>query len=422
VSAWTRREVLRLLAASTLPAPLPIAGSRPRPNPDACRIRTITAGVPISSAADLSPIAPALTGLAQAKKRFEGAGYELQTIRIATTPFIAPLSPTERDRLLPALRQLDSTLASAGAIASLGPVLTRDAESPELAGWIGELLQSTTRLSLSVQVGSSRSGSHTRSAAVVAKAIKAVSLVTPGGSGNFRLAATACIPAGTPFFPAAYHAAPGPTLALGLEAAGLVQEPLATNSDPTIATARLTEALAGVFRPVEALARQTSARLGWQYLGIDPSPAPGLDRSIGAALEAFVGAPFGSPGTLEACAVVTAALKRLPVQTCGYAGLMLPVLEDPRLAQRATEGRFDLGDLLLYSSVCGTGLDVVPVPGSVSEAALTRVIRDVSALAVKWNKPLSARLFPIPGGEAGDMTTFNDPLLTNCRILPLPER
>ena len=48
---------------------------------------------------------------------------------------------------------------------------------------------------------------------------------------------------------------------------------------------------------------------------------------------------------------------------CGYCGLMLPVLEDPVLAQRAGEGRYSVRDLLLYSSVCGTGLDVVPVPG-----------------------------------------------------------
>ena len=61
-------------------------------------------------------------------------------------------------------------------------------------------------------------------------------------------------------------------------------------------------------------------------------------------------------GTLEACSVITAALKSVSVRTCGYSGLMLPVLEDPLLAQRAGENRYSIRDLLLFSSVCGTGL------------------------------------------------------------------
>jgi hypothetical protein len=98
---------------------------------------------------------------------------------------------------------------------------------------------------------------------------------------------------------------------------------------------------------------------------------------------------------------------------------MLPVLEDPRLAQRASEGRFSVRDLLLYSSVCGTGLDVVPVPGDTPVATLAKVVLDVAALAAKWQKPLSARLFPVPGKRAGDHTAFNDALLTNCAVFPV---
>ena len=76
------------------------------------------------------------------------------------------------------------------------------------------------------------------------------------------------------------------------------------------------------------------------YLGIDPSPAPGKDRSIGAGIEALTQVPFGGASTLDACAALTGALKSLRLRTCGYAGLMLPVLEDPVLAKRASEGRY----------------------------------------------------------------------------------
>ena len=91
----------------------------------------------------------------------------------------------------------------------------------------------------------------------------------------------------------------------------------------------------------------------------------------------------------------------------GYSGLMLPLLEDPVLAQRWSEGTFDLDSLLAYSAVCGTGLDAIPLPGDVSQQQLERIIGDVASLAFKWHKPLTARLIPAPGKKAGDRTDFD---------------
>jgi uncharacterized protein (UPF0210 family) len=45
---------------------------------------------------------------------------------------------------------------------------------------------------------------------------------------------------------------------------------------------------------------------------------------------------------------------------------------------------------------------------------------DVASLSVKWHKPLSARLQPVVGKKAGDMTEFDDPFLVNAKIQPLP--
>jgi len=76
---------------------------------------------------------------------------------------------------------------------------------------------------------------------------------------------------------------------------------------------------------------------------------------------------------------------------------MLPILEDPRLAERWNNGLISLDALLSYSAVCGTGLDTIPLPGDTSVDALARIIGDVASLSVKWNKPLSARLLPVAG-------------------------
>jgi uncharacterized protein (UPF0210 family) len=98
---------------------------------------------------------------------------------------------------------------------------------------------------------------------------------------------------------------------------------------------------------------------------------------------------------------------------------MLPVLEDEGLGRGADNGSYSVQDLLLYSSVCGTGLDAVPLPGAVSVPKLASTILDTASLSYKWNKPLSARLLPIPSKKAGDMTDLDSPYLRDCSIVSL---
>jgi len=96
---------------------------------------------------------------------------------------------------------------------------------------------------------------------------------------------------------------------------------------------------------------------------------------------------------------------------------MLPVLEDALLARRAAEGSLTLKDLLLYSAVCGTGLDTVPLPGTATAQQLSAILLDVAALAQRLDKPLTARLMPIPGKQAGDPTGFDFTFFANSRVL-----
>ena len=51
---------------------------------------------------------------------------------------------------------------------------------------------------------------------------------------------------------------------------------------------------------------------------------------------------FASSGTLAVAAVLTVALKCLPVRLCGYSGLMLPPLEDTNARPTSSAGASDL--------------------------------------------------------------------------------
>jgi hypothetical protein len=99
--------------------------------------------------------------------------------------------------------------------------------------------------------------------------------------------------------------------------------------------------------------------------------------------------------------------------------MMLPVLEDSILATRAEQGSLTIQDLLLYSTVCGTGLDTIPLPGDTPVEHLEAVIMDIAALSVRLNKPLTARLMPIPGKIAGDPTTFEFEYFANSRVMAI---
>jgi uncharacterized protein len=395
-----------LAASAALPLVRHAPGSRAAGAPP-LRIRTITAGVGLSSPTDRGRVEAAIAMLGRGRKVFESEGYEVQTLRIATPPLMEAADDRARETALTQLQALDELASGHGILLSIGPVLSADRPEPHLPAWSAELARTTKNLSFTVAVATPEGGTARHAATVAAQTMAAIARATPDGLGNFRFAAAANVPPGTPFFPVAYHHGPD-ALAIGLESASLI-------GSGTQLRDRLDEA----FAPVARIAAEFARREGRAYLGIDPSPAPGKDRSIGAAIESVTGVPFGSASTLDACAAITAALKSLRARTCGYAGLMLPVLEDPVLARRATEGRYGVQDLLLYSSVCGTGLDVVPLPGDTPVEVVARIIQDVATLSARLRKPLSARLFLIPGKTAGQVAHFDDPYLTDSVVMAI---
>jgi uncharacterized protein len=398
------------------------------------RIRTLTAGTPVTSFGDIHAVEAALEFLAGAKRQFEQAGYLVQTIRVALNPLLVGATSAARADALPNLVALDKLAAAHGAVISIGPVFSAGDVDESIGAWARQLAQATKAMSFSGSVASADRGVHRDAVMMAAHIISALGGAGGGGIANFRFAAAACVPAGTPFFPVAFHGGTA-SLAIGLETPNLVLQaftatpasaspsppasPSASANDPAQASERLRALLDQELRPVEKLGHLVADQGKRRYLGIDTSPAPGRDSSIGLALEALTGQPFGSASTLQACAAVTSAIKSVAVATCGYSGLMLPILEDPVLAQRVIEGRIKMSDLLLYSTVCGTGLDVVPVPGDAPVEDLARVIGDVATLAVRLKKPLSARLFTVPGKKAGDLVEFTDPLLCSSKVMSL---
>ena len=420
MSDLSRRDLIKMLSAAAL-APSPVPGVDPLAAWEAaaglgCRIRTITAGTNLRNATETQAMEAALRFLKGAKRIATDAGYEVQTLRISTQPFLEDATPRARADALGAIQALDRALAAENVLLSIGPALAPDGDDPDFGAWAAELAHTTHNVNFSVRIASSERSASPKGVTAAGEAMAAIARTTAGGIGNFRFAAAANVPAGTPFFPVAYHRG-SEAVTVGLESPPLLVAAFTGANTLAEAKQRLTAMFESRLAPLERLVRDAARRDERSYGGIDVSPAPGKDASIGGAIEALTGVPFGSASTLAGCAAITDVLKSLKIKTCGYSGLMLPVLEDPVLAQRASEGRFTVRDLLLYSTVCGTGLDVVPVPGDAPADQLAALIADVAALSTKLRKPLSARLFPVPGRKVGEIARFSDPYLTDCVVL-----
>jgi len=381
------------------------------------RVRTITAGVTITELGDTGTLVRAIAFLKEAKKEFLAKGYEVQTLRVATSNLCTYLGGHSLVEAMPYLEQLDRIALRGGVILSVGQVLAPDVYANGIGDWAAQLVRRTRTISFSLPISSHAIGIHTNSIRAAASIIRALSVVD-NGEANFRFTAAANCPAGIPFFPVAFHEG-GNSFAIGLETPNLLTAAF-EHSDRSNARVVLKALLEKNFLPVQDIGLRVGASSGWTYDGIDVSTAPGLDASIGKAIEAYTHQPFGSPSTLGACALITDVLKGLDIKKCGYSGLMLPVIEDPVLAKRAEEGRYTVEELLLFSSVSGTGLDVVPIPGDVSAETIEGILTDVAALSLKYTaKALSARLFPLPGKKAGDRVSFANPALTGTTVMPV---
>ncbi|MBG1243946.1 DUF711 family protein [Nostoc sp. NZL] len=377
------------------------------------KIRTITTGISLQSLQEHEKIKQAADFNQQAQIVFEKQGYEVQTTRIATNTweeYLQGLSTIEIIHEIKILEQLCQSLNI--SFFNIGY-----ASQPETIEIIPDINKNTSIIYCSSKIGDRETGINFKNARESAKAIKRISQESENGYGNFRFCAWANCQPDIPFFPTAYHT-DNTSFAIGLELCDLVMQAFSQANNLITAEQNLQLFLELELNKIAVIADKISNEFAVNYKGIDTSLAPSLDKknSIVFAYEKLMSGKFGHSGTLAISGMLTRVLKSVSVKICGYSGLMLPVCEDVGLATRANEQTYDITNLLLYSAVCGCGLDTVPIPGDITIEKISALLIDMATLAIKLDKPLSARLFPIPNKKAGEMTTFNSPYLVDCKI------
>jgi uncharacterized protein (UPF0210 family) len=357
--------------------------------------------------------------LQAARSAFCSAGYEVETTRVALVSF-ARLVPELNEGICADLsRQVEAECFLRGIdYVSLGPALP---DLPQAYDLLPTLLASAENVFASALIAERPRGVSVPACQAAARAIARASQLRGDGFANLRLAALACVPPFSPFFPAAYHDGGPPGFALAPEAADLAVEATGLSHTLGEARTRLVEMIEQHAGTLALAAEHLASATGVRFLGVDFSlaPFPEETRSLATALESLGVPGTGMAGTAAATAILAAALDAAEIDSIGFRGLLLPVLEDAVLARRAAEGLLTISDLLLYATLCGTGLDTLPLPGDVSPDQLAALLLDVGALALRHDKALTARLMPIPGKRAGDEVSFGFEYFAPSRVMAL---
>jgi uncharacterized protein (UPF0210 family) len=357
--------------------------------------------------------------ISAAKSAYSALGYEVQTARLATVPFPHLLARGKDTDLVSLAVALEQTAHSLGLeYVSLGPALPDNLDSYTA---IPAAIAATQNVFLTGLLTTPGGGVSLPAVRRCAEVIQQVGPITPDGFANLRFAALANVSPGVPFFPAAYHAPTGISFALAIEAADLAVEAVSTATSLAGARQTLIQTVEEHAARLAGCSSTLASRFGVSFGGLDFTPAsfPQEEQSFGAAMQRLGVPAVGLHGSLAAAAFLIDTLDRAVFPRAGFNGLFLSVLEDYTLACCAAQGTLSVKDLLLFSAVCGTGLDTIPLPGDTTVDQLYAVLLDLAALAQRLDKPLAGRLMPIPGKQAGEPTGFDFAFFSNSRIMSL---
>lgn len=250
------------------------------------------------------------------------------------------------------------------------------------------------------------------------------SKLSSNGFDNFRMGISLNPKENTPFFPFSY-ALKDNCFSIAVEVARSIEEEIKScnNESFEVIRKRLINSIGTQSQIIDGIAIDISNEIGTEYSGLDMSLAPFPDEGVSVVgiLKLLGLEEIGANGSLFFTSFLTDLLKeiitRYNLKATGFNGVMYSLLEDQQLCEANNKKLLSIDSLILYSSLCGCGLDMVPVPGNILEEELASIILDVASLSIRLDKPLGVRILPIPNGFTNEYTQFDMDFLTNTRIL-----
>lgn len=356
-------------------------------------IRSVTYNMP-------EQITPAVLNVVEnCSGMWDSAYGDVHTQRMNLVPFTQPFSASEFTDI--------SNLCERSSIRWFNvPVNLNKAEKPEaVVSSLVQLLKGNGR-AFGNLIGVEDSKINTRNFEIYAQYAKDISRMHISGKDNFRAGLSFNIGYNCPFFP--FTRSSGElSFSIALEMAKDMNDVCRNTEHSGLADLRekLIDRLLPQIQNIYAIAQQVSRRSGIPFAGFDFSLAPSIDEmgSVITILHAIGVYNFGRSGTMFATSFLTDILKHFAAifPSVGFSGVMYSLLEDLELCKINNKRGISIEQLTMVSTMCGCGLDMVPVYGEISDTEVAALCYEIAAISCKLNKPLGVRLLPIQHCKRG---------------------
>ncbi len=295
-----------------------------------------------------------------------------------------------------------------------------------------EALTKTQRICASVNVATTRAGINMDAVLLMSKTIKKAAQMTADDDGLAcaKLCVFSNIPQDMPFMAGAYLGVgvADAVINVGVSGPGVVKRAIERNLEnhPDLTLGMIAEIIkktaCKVTRVGELIGREVAQELNIKFGAVDLSlaPTPTVGDSVGEIFQVLGLTNIGVPGSTAALAMLNDAVKKggafASSHVGGLSGAFIPVSEDLNIANAADKGFLTIEKLESMTCVCSVGLDMVPIPGDITEECLAGIIADEMAIGMINNKTTATRLIPVPGKKAGDKVYFGG-LLGEAKIM-----
>ena len=400
-------------------------------------VRTVTLGINLLDCAGKDPasvrrrITERILGLAGNFVEIcdtVGQKYGIPVVnkRIAVSPIAVVGAALSPEHLVEVAQSLDAVAREArvdfigGFSALVEKGMARGDRA--LIAAIPEALSTTERVCASVNVASTRAGINMDAVLLMGKTVKHAALLTADRDGIActKLCIFANIPEDIPFMAGAYLGIgeADAVINVGVSGPGVVKKAIerALESNPDMDLGNVSELIKKtaykVTRVGELIGREVADQLKIHFGVVDLSlaPTPHVGDSVGEIFQSLGLRAIGVPGTTAALALLNDAVKKggafASSRVGGLSGAFIPVSEDLNISEAVREGHLCLEKLEAITSVCSVGLDMVALPGDISEETISAIIADEMAIGVVNNKTTATRLIPVPGKKPGESAYF----------------
>ena len=283
---------------------------------------------------------------------------------------------------------------------------------------IPEALAETDFVCSSVNVASTKAGINMDAIKLMGGAVKRAAYLTRDRDsiGCAKLVVFGNAPEDNPFMAGAFHGVGEAenVINVGVSGPGVVSAAIKRAGDCNLSElAEIIKKTAfKITRVGQLVATEAAERLGVPFGIIDLSlaPTPAIGDSVAHILEEMGLESCGAHGTTACLAMLNDAVKKGGVMASGHvgglSGAFIPVSEDAGMIAAVERGALTLEKLEAMTAVCSVGLDMIAIPGDISEDVICGIIADEIAIGVVNTKTTAVRVIPAYGKKAGDSVSF----------------